>query len=83
MIDIMVDDETTPCLILASDVPSMMVHYAEQLAATYPDSSNHDTLHCFRSCLSGWHGSFVADYTRAFVGPESLMPNVLYTAAYS
>ena len=40
MIDIMVDDETTPCLILASDAPSMIGNYAEQLAATYPDSSN-------------------------------------------
>ena len=87
MIEILVDDETRPCLILASEIPSMMGTYADQLAATYADSRNRDTLHCFRSStidhLTGWHRSFIADTTRLFVGPECLKPNLLYTSAYT
>ena len=90
LLDILVDDEAIPYLILATDVPSILLVYAEQLAFTNSNVSNQDGVHCdrgemLRTCqpFTDWHESFASDCTRLFVGQDCIRPNVMYTAAYT
>jgi hypothetical protein len=86
-VKVLLDDATLPCLVLATEVPSSMQSYAEELALTYSVFSTQGTLHIFRGdsldALTGWHGRFAETCTRLFVGAECLKPNVVYTAGYT